>query len=342
VGNLAQIAQSDAVASGGEFRYRMAEPITLGAHSSALVPFTQVSLTAEAMTRFQWTDSEGRLSVKLANASGQTLPGGPLAVYASSGLAGEGTLARLASGRAAWLGYGNDLDVSFEHASPIADTSRTKLVRFEDQRRLVQHYVRHREQPIHLVNHSSLDRTVCIELPLVRNASVHGADRLAYDAASNLPLAIFEVKARSELDRTLGFDEGLRRSTEIGRLTRDQLVELANEKELEPGERPILLEAAEFMARNPELADQRERRQEDLRRLAEERARIEQTVDKLKGASGNAAAPLVRRLMELDARRTRLEADDKASSEAELKRRPQLAAILERLNAVNSSAKTAH
>ncbi len=62
-----------------------------------------------------------------------------------------------------------------------------------DAKILSQHYLRHREQPIHLANKSSLPRTVCIEVDVVNNATVRGADRLLYDQAEGKTLAVFDL-----------------------------------------------------------------------------------------------------------------------------------------------------
>jgi hypothetical protein len=332
VGNLASIAQSEGVPSGADFRYRMAEPITLSAHSSALVPFTQVALRAEAMTRFQWGEGQGRASAKISNTSSQTLPAGPLAIYAASGLAGESALPRLVSGQDTWLSYGADLDVDVVTSTALADTSSTELLRFDERSGLVEHYVRHREQPLHLENRSALARKVCIELPVVDNAKVTGAERLLYDGGSHTALAMFTLKAHSQLDKKVTFDEGLKKSTALKGLSYERLTQLANVKGLEPSARAVLLEAADFLSKHAEPLKQQLLKQTSIDALETDRQRLEQTIEKLKGTSGNGAEPLVRRLVELETRRNRLEAEKKALAEAEAQRLPALAALLARLN----------
>jgi hypothetical protein len=339
VGNLAQIVQSQALASGAEFRYRMVDPLTLGAHSSALVPFTQVALSSELMTRFAWGDEEGRVAAKISNSSAQTLPAGPVAVYMRAGLAGESALPRLVSGQVAWLSYGSDQDVRFERDSVLREVNTTKLVRFDARRGLVEHYVRHREQPLRIENRSALPRTVCIELPVIDNAKVQGAERLLYDRDAQRSLGIFGLKARATLTPTLAFDEGLEQSTALAGLTRERLQELAAVKELEAPARAVLVEAATFLARQPD-PKQREQNRQKLSQLETERERLEHTIEKLKDVGGNGAEPLVRRLVELEARRNRLQAESEALTDAGARGLPELGAILERLNPPGPDAKT--
>lgn len=339
VGNLAEIMQSEALPSGTNFRYRIRSPITLGAHSSALVPFTQVSLAAEAMTRFAWGSSEGRATAKVSNSSGQTLPGGPLAIYLSSGLAGESALARLASGEETWLSYGADLDVELKFLAVRADTTQTELVRFDPRGRLVEHYVRHRELPLTLENRSVLERKLCIELPVVTNAKVVGADRLLFDGESSTALGVFAMKARSKLSKTLIFDEGLQRPIELASLTPQRLTELAGTKGLQGASRAVLLEGADFLQKGAEAVKQQQQKQAALERLEADRKRLEQTIEKLSGTSGNGAEPLVRRVIELETKRNQLETELKAGTESATRRLAALSALLERLNPTPAKSK---
>jgi hypothetical protein len=341
VGNLAEIMQSEALPSGTNFRYRLREPITLGAHSSALVPFTQVALAAEAMTRFSWGESDGHATAHVRNSSGQTLPGGPLAIYTSAGLAGESALARLASGEATWLRYGEDLDVAVTTLPTRVDTTSTELVRVDPRGRLVEHYVRHREQPLSLENRSVLERTLCIELPVVTNAKVAGADRLLYDGDQSTALALFALKPRSKLEKLLVFDEGLQRPLELASLTPQKLTELAGSKALNPGSRAVLLEGAELLLKGSEPAKQQHQKEASLARLEADRNRLQETIEKLKGTSGNGTEPLVRRLVELEKRRNELEAEVKAGAESATRRVAALRTALERLNPPAAKAKAA-
>ncbi|HWA73533.1 MAG TPA: hypothetical protein VG937_14405 [Polyangiaceae bacterium] len=342
VGNLAEIMQSEALPSGTNFRYRLSEPITLGAHSSALVPFTQLALAAEAMTRFSWGGNDGHATARVSNGSGQTLPGGPIAIYTGTGLAGESALARLASGDSTWLSYGDDLDVAVTTLPARVDTTRTELVRLDPQGRLVEHYLRHREQPLSLENRSVLPRTLCIELPVVVNAKVAGADRLLYDGDQSAALALFAMKPRSKLEKTLIFDEGLQRASELASLTPQKLAELAGSKELDPASRAVLLEGADLLLKGAEPAKQQQQKQTSLTRLEADRGRLKETIETLKGTSGNGTEPLVRRLVELEKRRNELEVELKTGAESASRRLAALRSVLERLNPAPPKPKLSH
>jgi hypothetical protein len=333
VGNLASIAESKSLASGARFHYRMAEPISLAAHSSALVPFTEVAIGARLMTRFAWGQSAGRVSVQISNSSAQTLPGGPLAIYEASGFVGESLVSRLVPGQDTWVSYGADLDVEVVQSGARVEKKTIKLLRFENQR-LIEHYIRHREQPVRIVNRSALARSVCIDLPLVDNAKVEGADRLVYDSGASNSLAVFELKAHSKLDRKLVFDEGLQAARPLESLTEADLALLAAEKELTPGARAVLLEARALLVRHTAPIQAKRRKRDNLERIEADTQRLERTIEKLKGTSGNAAEPLVRRVVELEERRNRLELEQETLAEAEAQRLPALSAILEKLNAI--------
>jgi hypothetical protein len=332
VGNLASLSKSEAMPSGANFRYRIAQPITLSAHSSALVPFTQIPVTTELTTRFAWGDSEGRVSVQVKNGSGQTLPAGPIAIYGADGLAGESTLVRLASGQSSWLSYGVDLDTEIEHRGTDVVRTTTKVLRLENQTHLVEHYVRHLERSVHLTNRSVLERQICIELPVGSNAQVVGTDRLEYDPSASKPLGIFDMLPRSDLDRTLVIEEALQKSTALNALSEQKLAELMSSKDLEPQTRTILAEAYGFLLKSAGRHRKLESVLQQQQRLETDTKRLEAMIEKLKGTSGNGAEPLVRRLVELEAARNRAETEHKAILDTQALELPALAKILERLN----------
>jgi hypothetical protein len=87
-----------------------------------------------------------------------------------------------------------------------------------------------------------------------------------------------------------------------------------------------LLEHAEPSKRRKQKLDRMKQIDADTRRL-------ESTIEKLKGTSGNGAEPLVRRVVQLEELRNQLELEQQELAEEEARRVPALAAILERLNA---------
>jgi hypothetical protein len=341
VGNLASLAPSDGMPSGANFRYRIAQPITLSAHSSALVPLTQIHVESELLTRFAWDSPQGRVSVHITNRSGQTLPAGPIAIYNPEGLAGESTLTRLASGQRSWLTYGMDLDTRVEFPATDVERNTTKLLRFEDGQRLVEHYVHHRERQLHLTNRSTLKRQICIDLPIGSNAQVVGADRLQFDPTSAKPLGIFELLPRTELDRTLVLDEGLQKSTPLSELAESKLSDLLHNTDLDPSARGVLTDAVGFLKKRAGRHRQLDQLKQQLDRLEADRGRLESTLEKLKNTQGRGAEPLVRRVVEIEVARHRIETQQKALMDAQAAELPELGRILGRLNPSPAVAPTA-
>jgi nucleotidyltransferase/DNA polymerase involved in DNA repair len=140
------------------------------------------------------------------------------------------------------------------------------------------------------------------------------------------------MKARSKLEKTLIFDEGLQRPVELASLTAQRLTELAGTKGLQAAARAVLLEGADFLQKGVEALKQQQQKQAALERLEADRERLEQTIEKLKGTSGNGAEPLVRRLVELETKRNQLEIAVKAGTENATRRLGALSTLLERLN----------
>jgi hypothetical protein len=266
------------------------------------------------------------------------LPEGPLAIYEPSGLAGEGWLPRLVSGKDTWVSYGVDLDVELVTTGPLVDTSRTELVRFENGR-LVEHFVRHREFQLQLSNKSGLFRRACVEVGLVANAKLGGAERVLYDGGSQRPLAVFELKPQSRSDRTLVFDEGLEKGRAASDLGGAELGELLREPDLPAQSQEILKEAHGFVMKRADATRIREQKRQTLGRLEADIKRLEGTLEKLDHAGGEGIAPLTKRLIALEDQRHRLETEEQALADAEEQRLPALVAILERLNGVAPATK---
>src|SRR5579871_493890 len=95
VGNLANVEEAEGVEAGELFTYKLPEPLTLKARGSALVPFLQRRVTAERISWCATASDPPRAGVRLVNSTDQTLPGGPLSVFAEGGFSGEATIDRL-------------------------------------------------------------------------------------------------------------------------------------------------------------------------------------------------------------------------------------------------------
>lgn len=236
-------AEAQGVEAGALFTYKLGEPLDLSAHASALVPFLSRAVEASPITWVAEPGRPARTAVRFVNTTGQTLPEGPVAFFASGGFAGEATLDRLKPGERRVVEYGADLDVALE-ARDLATSESVTNVRFTNDE-LVQSYVKTTRAVYGIENRSSKSRTVCLALSqIARGAQVTGADRADDEPVTHAPVAVFDVPARSAPERRVTSIERLTDTTPLGSLTEQVLADLAGKSDAPAAQKAALSDAA--------------------------------------------------------------------------------------------------
>jgi hypothetical protein len=298
LGNLAQLAESEGVEAGALFQYALKSAIDLRAHGSALVPFANETVAARRIAWFTAPGETARSAVHLKNEGKQTLPPGPISIFADGGFAGETAVDRLKPKEARVLSFGLDLDVEIEKGRARA-LDRTKLLGFNKDV-LLEHFVRTQDIDYEVENRSASARTVYLSLPFVDNARVEGADEIGYDTSTFKAFAVFRIPARSKKTWHLKAEEGLMRSTAVSKLTSRRLTELARTPGLPKSQRDLALSATDKLVEAEVRHGGRKRRG---RELAELKLDIERMRANVRAAAGApAGAPLVRQLIEAENR----------------------------------------
>ncbi|UQA62844.1 hypothetical protein [Polyangium aurulentum] len=241
VGDLAAVAQAEGAEAGALFKYSLGAPIDLRPHGSALVPFMAQSIAARRIVWFTAPGDVGRSAARVKNDTQQTLPAGTIAFFEAGGFAGEAMLERMKPGESRMLAFATELDVEID-TSAHATSEDTQLVTFEGED-LVEHYIRHHRIDYEIKNKSGGDRTVFLSLEFVRNTAVRGTDALDFDVATNKPLAVFDVAAKTQKVRRLEADEGLHRSHRIDKLTVAELKRMAASTKLPAAQRAAIEDA---------------------------------------------------------------------------------------------------
>ena len=245
VGDLAQVAEAEGMEAGALFRYSLPVPIDLRAHGSALVPFLQQSISARRIVWFSQVNDVGRSAARIKNDTKQTLPAGPISFFADGGFAGEAQIDRLKPSESRFIGFGTDIDVDLTDSN-VMRTDEVQLVEFQGDQ-LVEHFIRHTRTDYTIENRSGGARTVFLNLDLVRNATVRGADELDFDTVSNKPLVVFASEPRSKKVRRVESDEGLSRRTAVSALNPTSLRAMASAPKLPAAQKSALEEAAKHL-----------------------------------------------------------------------------------------------
>ena len=329
VGNLASLARASGVEAGALFSYRLAQPLSLRAHGSALVPFVSEPIDVKAITWVPKPGEPARAAVRLRNSTNQTLPAGPLAIFADGGFAGESAVDRLKPGERRFLQFGADLDLELG-VKRARSEEEPRRATFEHDTLSV-HYVKRTDLTYEIENRGGRARAVFLALQVVRNSKVTGSDGMDYDENAAQPVAVFNVPARRKVERALRTEEGLVRHQALGQLTAAGLREQAARATLPATTAAIIIEAA---ARQYELEHAREEIQKHQATVAELQGDIGRLREHLRAAGGDKGAGtriLVDRILAAEDRLTALRRAGEAQ-EANLKRRQDaVRAVLLRL-----------
>lgn len=296
VGDLSEAAPAVGTEVGALFVYRSNQPLDLGAHSSALVPFLHRGVEVEAVTWVGDASSSPRSAVRFVNSTGQTLPAGTVAFFDGEGFAGESGLDRLKPGERRFIQYGADLDLEAT-ARPSAPSEEPKRLAFAGEA-LEEHFLRETRVTYELENRGGRPRTVYAAQHLNQNATLKGADRVDFDAGSSLPVAVFVVP-RGKAERSIVAVEGLSRKTPLEKLTADRLTQLAAATSLQANERAAAGEAA---ARQREVEQARQAADTDRAEIAELEKDLDRLREHLKALGGEKGAgaganPFVQRIL---------------------------------------------
>ena len=331
VGNLAAIAPAEGVEAGALFSYTLAQPLDLRAHGSALVPFLASQVVTRRITWFSNPSDTGRSALRFVNATRQTLPAGPIAIYEHGGFAGEAGLERLKPTERTFLQFGADLDVELA-LDDAKSKDATQRVSFKDHQ-LVEDFLRSHERKYTITNRSRAVRTVYLSLDIVDNSKVEGSDELDYDKAGNKPLAIFKAEPGKKLVRSLKIQEGLQRTTHVDALTATMLEDVAAVDTLPAADRAALKEASTRLKEAEAKTSEKDDAQKSLDEVNEDLKRLREHLTALgdKGGQGANANPIVKRILEGEDKLVALRQKLKTLETAVKDRRKAAETVLEKL-----------
>ncbi|MBX7116245.1 MAG: hypothetical protein K1X64_18095 [Myxococcaceae bacterium] len=166
-----------AVSEAGElFLYTVKEPVTLGAHKSALLPIIDDGISAEAVTVIGDETAQPQLAMRLLNSTPLTLEEGTVSVFADGTYAGEAQLDRLKPHEVRILQHGEDLDLeaSIEQTTQAGPVQAVRPVASEGLIEL--HRIERRVHRLTLTSRSAKKRTVLYTLDSEGYRIVSGAE----------------------------------------------------------------------------------------------------------------------------------------------------------------------
>jgi len=297
VGNLASLAPAEGVEAAALFRYSLPEKVALKAHASALVPFLSTFIKVRQIAWFGNDADAAASALHVTNDTAQTLPAGTLSVFSAGGFAGETLLPRSKPKQSHLLSYGLDLDVTLERTAGDA-VEEPRLFDFDGER-LTRHYVRKRGETLHLENRSQSARRVYVELNVVDNAQVTGAE-LGRDTDTHKTYVMVDVPARQELSRELRLEEGLQHQLPFDTLPSSALFGFAEAPSTKKDQQVTLRHAAEQLLSCEKRLGALPKREAELTQAVADVARVRENARILGATHAEQAEAMARRVVELE------------------------------------------
>jgi hypothetical protein len=304
VGNLAALSQAESVESGALFRYSLKAPVDLSAHASSLVPFVDNQVDVSRIATFSRPGADARSGVFLVHQGNQTLPQGPIAIFADGGFAGEASLWRMKPKQSTVVEFGMDLDVELREIE-VRENEETRLLEFVGGA-LREHYVEHKFMKLEIENRSASGREVFLKLNVANNARVTGADKLAYDSIAKRALAVFRIARREKKVRLLRTDEGLMRWQLFKGLTSHALARFGASRSLPQTQKAIVAEARSRLFEAEVGWGSVKLSAAELRETQKEIVRLREHVRALHGRDSEGAEAIVERLLAAENRAKKL------------------------------------
>jgi hypothetical protein len=166
--------------------------------------------------------------------------------------------------------------------------------------KLVEHFVRKAAISYRIVNKSQSPRRAYLELGVVDNARVQGADAVTYDPERKRALVVFRVAERSQREPGIVTEEGLKRKHDPDSFSADQLRWLSEERALPKVQRRLLARAAQFRARAEWAHDQARQLDGQIKRIGEDADRLRRNVSAFGTGSSAGRDRLAERLLGLE------------------------------------------
>lgn len=329
LGDLAELSQAEGEESGSLFIYRVADPLDLDAHHSALVPIVQQNVEAESITWFSRGGYDAYTGARMVNSTTQTLPSGVVSFFADGGFVGESALHRLKPKERQFVLFGSEQDVDLDRHEELVE-DRIIDVRADDGKAEADR-VRETKHTLTVHNRSGRARTVYVALDVPRNARIAGEATLDFDLDTSSPLVRIEVPAGGEVSESVKVEIGHVQ----GFFVEDEkfLVELRDYEGIPKDKRETIASVLEHRRARLAAAHEVTALRAKLEREKEELERLRTDLDALGRVRmrGRVAKRLAKKLLETEHRVEDLRDEIKDARDVMARERRQAKVALERL-----------
>ena len=321
-------------ASLGElFEYKLKQPVTIRRNQSAMVPVVQQEVTVERVSL--WNSRRGVAqplrALWLTNDTGLTLDGGSVTLVEANAFAGSGLVDTIKPGEKRFVSYAMDLGVRVT-AVPQESARRVSRVRIASG--LMTQSIEERASMLYTVrNDDATARDVVIEHPARAGWTLTGAAKPAESSAAAHRFRV-PVAPKSTATLTVSEVHPIDSRIAVTNMSDDQVALILRGRNVaagvEPQLRAIAAKSREVAEVQRGLAD----RQNEVRRIGEDQARVRENLKALKGSDAEKAL-VERYTKQLGAQEDRLEVLRRESEAADADRAAKQQELTRLVNALS-------
>ena len=279
-------------AAGGElgelFEYKLRQPVTIRRNQSAMVPVVQHDLTVERVSL--WSAARGVAqplrAVWLTNDTGLTLDGGSLTLVEGGAFAGEGLVDSVKPGEKRFVSYAVDLGV---RVAATSQESGRRVSRVRIAASVMTQSIEERASTLYTIrNDDATPRDVVVEHPVRAGWTLTGGVKPAESSAAAHRFKV-AVAAKSTATLTVGESRPIDQRVAVSNISDDQIALILRGRNVAAGLEPQLRAVA---AKSREVGEVQRRitdQQAEIRRIADDQARVRENLKALKGTDAEKA-----------------------------------------------------
>lgn len=289
------------------FEYRVAVPVTIRRHRSALVPIVQTALEGERVSRYsEIQGGRPKSGWRLHNTSGLVLEQGPVVLMEGEAFGGESTLPRIYENQKKFIPFAEDLDLEIT-SREVKEREPAFLVKAGRGAFQAHHYEVHRT--IYAIrNHAGRAKILYIEHPV--EEEWEWADGMPKPVSRDDESALFRLEVppggREPLEFTVSARCPKMDTYQLDDLTAVDLEVFQARGYLDEATGKALRQLVGFSEKTVENEQMQEKLEAEAEALSEEQERLRDTVEKL-GKQAEARILITRYLTKMDRQENRLE-----------------------------------
>jgi len=297
VGEPAAAEQAQPQVEGEISTYRALNKVSVPARTSSLVPLIRRDLEGGAFTLLEQGSSPATC-VRVKNDTGLVLQGGISSFYVGGRFRGQAQLFRTEPGDIGVWCFGEDPDVSFDRTEKVVHTHEALEWRGGQ---LWSHNVKRTTFDYTVENMAGQDRRIALDVRHIENGRIVTPEAVVDADLDNRKLHLFEVAARSEIEKRVVIEEGV--MTPVG-ADAASLEDMTGWKGLPREQTDVLRSAVSALERKAELEEALAEEGKEKGRDEARAASLKETLEAVPATRGRSrmVEKILRELMEVQER----------------------------------------